>query len=476
MQQEELKILNSAQAHCSPLIANLSPERYKDDGNTDSSSGHKITKRRPILRVPLTLSAFRGTAIRLTDCEVGKWIEHLYEWPEPENILGRGASSLVRLVKRKSDGRYFAVKCIMKHEVLRDKKRKLSELQLLQKMSHPNIVALLDVFETETEIQLVMEYCAGGELFDVVERRRYSELDAAEITAQLLEALKYLHAKKIVHRDVKPENILLPNADDDTFVKLSDFGLARILKLNNEPDALDDCRYNYDIQEGVVRKQWMRQRAYSRVGSDYYSAPEVMLGGRKGYDESVDMYSLGVVIYILLCGFPPFENSLSRGSVAFPEEHWKDVSQNAKDLIRQLLSINPVARPTAEEALRHSWICNRSVNISAEPMSPVRSDEMRKFNSMRRSSNSGPAESKSVLSKRLHSLSKESQSTLTKRLHTLSIEEESRWRKRSCSGDSAVTSGSEQTQISSNGNNDGPPKIICFEDRMMSVPPCVTPR
>mmetsp|Transcript_10449 Transcript_10449/g.15519 ORF Transcript_10449/g.15519 Transcript_10449/m.15519 type:complete len:474 (-) Transcript_10449:578-1999(-) len=473
MQQEQLENSNSAGAHCSPPITNLSPERYKDDGDS-SDSGPKQIKRRP-LRAPLTLSAFRGTAVRLTDCELGKWIEHLYDWPEPEHILGRGASSLVRLAKRKSDGRYFAVKCIMKHEVLRDKKRKLSELQLLQKMSHPNIVSLLDVFETETEIQLVMEYCAGGELFDVVERRRYSERDAAEITAQMLEALKYLHTQKIVHRDVKPENILLPNANDDTFVKLSDFGLARIL--NFEPDALDDCHYNYDVQEGAVRKQWMRQRAYSRVGSDYYSAPEVMLGGRQGYDESVDMYSLGVVIYILLCGFPPFENSLSRGSIKFPEEHWKDVSQNAKDLIRQLLSINPVARPTADEALRHSWIYNRSINISAEPMSPVRSDEMRKFNSMRHSSNcSSPAESKSVLSKRLHSLSRESQSTLTKRLHTLSIEEEPKWRKRSCSGDSAVTSSSEQTQNSNTGDNDGPPKIVCFGDRMMSVPPCVTPR
>jgi serine/threonine protein kinase len=265
-----------------------------------------------------------------------------------------------------------------------------------------------------------MEFCAGGELFDIVEKRRYSERDASCVTKQLLEALMYLHKKKIVHRDIKPENILLPISNDDTYVKLSDFGLARLL--SREDETVIPLNVVSTEANSYTSRQWVRQRAYSSVGSDYYSAPEVITRGRKGYDESVDMYSLGIVIYILLCGFPPFNGS-TRTNLSFPESHWAEISENAKDLISQLLSINPFARPTAEEALRHTWIQDRDLYASNAPMSSLHLNEIRKFNSRRRLGHSEYVGSNnSVLYQRLHSLSKESPSILTKRLHTLGLE------------------------------------------------------
>lgn len=378
-------------------------------------------------RMPLTLSSYRGTAVRLTDCDISSCIEDHYEWPVEEVVLGRGATSVVRLCSRKRDGRWFAVKCIDKIHVLRERKQKLIELQLLRTFAHPNIVALLDSYETDTEIQLVMEYCAGGELFDVVEKRRYSERDAAHVTKQVLDALEYLHQRKIIHRDIKPENILLPDANDDTFVKLSDFGVAKILPRETEQKVtISEESNKKDEEYHNLGQMHLRQRAYSSVGSDYYTAPEVETSNRGGYDESVDMYSVGVVLYILLCGFPPFDR-VSKKSLTFPDSHWANISEDAKDLIRQLLSINPIARPTAREALKHPWIHERDVNISNAPMSPIHVDAIRKFNSKRRSLSMLP--NTSILMKRLHSLSKSSPSVLTKRLHTLEIEDKACIRK-----------------------------------------------
>jgi len=230
----------------------------------------------------------------------------------------------------------------------------------------------------------------------------------------------YLHDQKIVHRDIKPENILLPDSEDITFVKLSDFGLARLLLREDEP--IVSLNAATTGEKPSTKRHWVRQRAYSSVGSDYYSAPEVIAGGRKGYDESVDMYSLGVVIYILLCGFPPFDGP-SRLNLSFPDSHWANISGNAKDLIKELLSINPFARPTAKEALKHTWIRNRDIYASNAPMSSMHLNEIRKFNSRRRFGNVSDLDSNTpVLYKRLHSLSKESPSILTKRLHTLNLE------------------------------------------------------
>jgi serine/threonine protein kinase len=223
---------------------------------------------------------------------------------------------------------------------------------------HPYVITILDLFETDEEIQLVMEYCRGGELFDAIQKKRnrshamrrgqYSETQAACITSQILRALVDLHALGIVHRDVKPENILLSDDSDDSsiHVKLCDFGMAR--SLLREQNAVGS-----DGETSPITPN--RQRAFSMIGSNYYVAPEVQYGG--AYDTAVDIYSLGVTLYILLCGFPPvFSEPETDTEVMFPSSYWKDISDDAKELVREMLNPDGSTRISAREALRDKWI------------------------------------------------------------------------------------------------------------------------
>jgi len=319
----------------------------------------------------LTLSAFRRpeASVRLTDCPEDCFIHQTYHI---RRVLGHGASSTVRLAIRRSDGKRHAVKCIPKYTILSERNR-LDEIALLRALDHPNIVSLIDVFETEHEVQLVFEYCAGGELFDAVlgkndnimqentkfldatnnVSKKISEQDAAHIVSSLLRALRYLHFLGIVHRDVKPENVLLTSTKDgETDVKLSDFGTARALYPQTLPIMMNTRKFGpflpgVDGDSSPTR----RSRAYSRVGSDYYTAPEVHSGN--GYDTSADMYSLGVTMYIILFGkFPtmPFDVS------CMSDSEWKHISPQAKNLLLRLLDCNPTQRITAADAIKHDWI------------------------------------------------------------------------------------------------------------------------
>ena len=388
----------------------------------------------------LTLSAFRKpeSAVRLTSASPHKILERDYDLNCGElgsKILGHGASSTVRLATHRRTRNKVAVKCILKHEVLRSlthkgtRKSTLDEYEILSCLSgsnrHENIIDLIDVYETESEIHLVLQYCAGGELFDAIQKRHggsnresffdinmdmtpliqtrtlsaYSEAQAARIASQLLSALAFLHARDIVHRDVKPENILLVSNDEDNLtVKLTDFGLARMLR-NQDHDisSTRTCAHTnthtltketHGIHSPLTPPSKGRSRAYSRVGSDYYAAPEMSFGGGKGYDSAVDMYSLGVTLYILLCGQPPasrprcgsfildndsssededsHSHSHSRDesctdgcldhSVDFPCKLWRHISPSAKNLVRKMLYQNPNKRIKAIDALKHDWI------------------------------------------------------------------------------------------------------------------------
>ena len=309
-------------------------------------SPRKRTSPSPPNLTPLTLSAYRrpDAAIRLTDCDVSKLITDDYEWRVNRCsvcVLGRGASSVVRLAARKVDGTKVAVKCIPKHELVRDHRRR-DEFRLLQQISHPNIVKLRDVYETPSDLYLVMDLAEGDLYSKIEETGGFPESSAKKIVFKMLEALRYLHDEvHIVHRDVKPENILLFDSGDDTDVKLTDFGLAKRIAPEIGPQLRD--------------VQGNRTRAYSRVGSDFYTAPEVSAG--YGYDTAVDLYSLGVCAYILLIGSPPSSASTTGSEQPkFPEAtRWRDISVEAKDFIGKLLSFDPKDRPTASEALQHEW-------------------------------------------------------------------------------------------------------------------------
>ena len=309
-------------------------------------------------RPRLTLSAFRRPeeSVRVADPDSSRKLTDSYKLC---GGIGHGAMSTVRLAERICDGSKFAVKTVSKHEVLRTRRfgrrrRHMDEWEVLRLLEdNPYVVNLIDVYETDDEVQMVLEYCDGGELFEHIQRNRakptpyaQSEVQAAKITEQILSVLNDLHVRGIVHRDVKPENLLLTSIGGSE-AKVCDFGIARLLldECDSESCSSDD--------EGVSPG---RRRAYSRVGSDLYAAPEVCLGD--GYGTAVDMYSLGVTLYVLLYGFPPIFDLQDDGEagVTFHDNQWSQISDDAKDLIRQMLEADPEQRITAESALNSPWI------------------------------------------------------------------------------------------------------------------------
>jgi len=388
---EMKKSSSSSSKVVNPDIGKCNSFESKDGHNSCKATTPQVTT------PPLTLSAYRRpeVTVRIIDCDPSKSLNQKYKLYS-NKVLGYGASSTVRLAIRRSDGQRVAVKCIPKHVVLRDLKR-LDEVALLRRLDHPNIVALQDVYENENEIQIVMECCKGGELYDVIQNSRtrnflesYGEQSVAYIVKQLLSALEYIHSRGVIHRDVKPENILLVSKETTSKmeVKLSDFGLARILhqaetnpnspkpstrkrKLNDDVLAspLKSTAYKSPISSPGVctatdaisissAHKFSRRRAYSRCGSDFYSAPEI--GSGMGYDTAVDIYALGVTTYVLFCGrYPPNpHDSTCNASKLFTEPQWELASPHAKDFIRSMLDPEACSRITAKGALEHNWITN----------------------------------------------------------------------------------------------------------------------
>jgi len=244
-----------------------------------------------------------------------------------------------------------------------------NEVDILKKMENPYIIKLYDIFDSEDDLYLVMELVTGGELFDrIVEREQYSEANAKEVMRQLLVAIQYFHSQGVVHRDLKPENLLLENERDDTNIKVTDFGLSRI------------------FVERVDAQEMMR----TACGTPGYVAPEVLFC--KGYDREVDMWSAGVILYILLCGYPPFYSdnepelfeSIMKADYTFHSPYWDHISDEAKDLITHLLVLNPKHRYTAVEALEHPWF-KHDRDSSRTPMAPQMRETLKKHNSQRKS-------------------------------------------------------------------------------------------
>merc|ERR1719327_2474107 len=218
-------------------------------------------------------------------------------------------------------------------------------------MDHPNIIKLFESFEDHRNIYLVMELCTGGELFDrIIDAGHFTEVQAAILMQQIIRAIYYMHENHVCHRDLKPENFIFSTKEpiEKSLLKIIDFGLS--------------CSFKPD------------QVLTTKAGTPYYVAPQVLAGK---YDHLSDLWSCGVIMYVLLCGYPPFFGEtdaevLSKvrlGNFSFNATDWKNISEDAKNLIRMLLKMNPRDRYTAEQALNHDWIKNKAPkanNVSLE--------------------------------------------------------------------------------------------------------------
>ncbi|KAJ5076368.1 serine/threonine-protein kinase fhke-related [Anaeramoeba ignava] len=282
----------------------------------------------------------------------------LYERYEIKKQLGSGQFAVVKLIIDKITGEEFALKIIDRKKYINPQKtvksgrnKLMDEVNILRRLHHPNIVNISDIYLTERYLYLVLEYCAGGELFDrIVERSRYNEEDSKAVFKQLLSALIYMHRKGIVHRDLKPENILVSSATDHTAIKIADFGLSRLVSGDEKMQTL--------------------------AGTTHYLAPEVVKNAnrRKGYSKACDMWSAGVLLYILLSGYMPFsEDRPSRkplvlqiveGDYDMSPNRFKGVSVAALHLVRRCLTVSPQFRITANEAMEHPWILGKSDEIT----------------------------------------------------------------------------------------------------------------
>ncbi|XP_074855870.1 calcium/calmodulin-dependent protein kinase type II subunit gamma isoform X1 [Carettochelys insculpta] len=280
--------------------------------------------------------------------------------------LGKGAFSVVRRCVKKSSSQEYAAKIINTKKLsARDHQKLEREARICRLLKHPNIVRLHDSISEESFHYLVFDLVTGGELFeDIVAREYYSEADASHCIHQILESVNHIHQHDIVHRDLKPENLLLASKCKSAAVKLADFGLA-------------------------IEVQGEQQAWFGFAGTPGYLSPEVLR--KDPYGKPVDIWACGVILYILLVGYPPFWDEdqhklyqqIKAGAYDFPSPEWDTVTPEAKNLINQMLTINPAKRITADQALKHPWVCQRSTVASVMHRQET-VECLRKFNARRK--------------------------------------------------------------------------------------------
>jgi len=253
--------------------------------------------------------------------------------------LGSGAFSVVVKATHKDSGETFAVKIVDKNSTGR--KEMYDEISVMAQLEHANIVNFKEIFDRKDGYYVVLEFITGGELFDrIIELQRYSEKEAAHVMRQALHGLKHMHDKALAHRDLKPENLLLSSKDANATIKLADFGFSRKTTTGN------DC--------------------HEMVGTPEYMAPELIAQRDRdaGYSKPVDIWAMGVVLYILLSGIHPFQmedeemmmNNIQAGRWRWLGSNWAKVSEAAKDLIQHMMEVNPATRFTVDQCLGHKWL------------------------------------------------------------------------------------------------------------------------
>jgi len=286
----------------------------------------------------------RGSPVMITDALSDVRVNYHIDPKE----LGHGHYGVVRKCMHRESGEWYAIKSIRKSKVNKIEVLK-REIEILKEVKHPNIIRLVEVYEDERYLHLITELCTGGELFDRIIAKtqsaegHFSEHDAAALVNDILDAIRYCHEKKIVHRDLKPENFLFLTESEDAPVKIIDFGLSR----------------HDDADLGIMQ---------TKVGTPYYVAPEVL---RREYTKSCDIWSIGVITYILLCGYPPFYGdsdtqifeSVRVGNFDFPSPEWDDISQSAKDFVILLLKKDPKKRYVTRKLIKVGGQLSRLLSL-----------------------------------------------------------------------------------------------------------------
>ena len=275
---------------------------------------------------------------------VGKVEGKLEDKYEIIKEIGSGGFSRCLQVKNKTTGLLFACKELPKKN-LSDYEGLMREVNLMIKLDHPNIIKLYEVYENDKNIYLIMELCTGGELFDrIVDNTengiQFTEKQAADLFKQMMSAINYCHKNGIVHRDLKPENLLYLTKDENSPIKVIDFGMSK----------------RFDHSKFMSEK----------VGTAYYISPEVLKGK---YDEKCDIWSAGVILYIIICGYPCFNGddddeifaAINKGKIAFPSPEWDNISNDVKELIKKMCT-SPEKRLTAEQVLNETWVKDNAPN------------------------------------------------------------------------------------------------------------------
>ncbi|KAF1894580.1 hypothetical protein Lal_00031400 [Lupinus albus] len=325
---------NTATAHKGETNQESSKNENTNDPSTNTATIPPPTSKPPPSASPPPSKQSKPAAIGPV---LGRPMEDVRATYTMGKELGRGQFGVTHLCIHKVTGQHFACKTIAKRKLVNkeDIEDVRREVQIMHHLTgQPNIVELKGAYEDKQSVNLVMELCAGGELFDrIIAKGHYTERAAASLLRNIVQIVHTFHSMGVIHRDLKPENFLLLSKDENAPLKATDFGLSVFYK------------------QGEMFKDI--------VGSAYYIAPEVL---KRRYGPEVDIWSVGVMLYILLCGVPPFWAGVdsiltfTKGHIDFTSDPWPSISPPAKDLVRKMLNSDPKQRLTAFEVLNHPWI------------------------------------------------------------------------------------------------------------------------